>query len=308
MSHAKTDFGVYLPSARTGKATLERALIAEEVGFSTVWVPDLIDPGVFECMTLTSAVATATSRIRVGLGVVNFMLRTPQLLLRTLASLDQFSEGRLTIGLGVGVKFCFEEYGLESEPYSRRVTKLRETLQAMALHFTEDKVNYEGEFLRLTSADPRPMPVQTPSPPILIGGASTKMLELTAKHADLWEVGGWKSYRTHCAESKLSVVVRKRQELDRMCEQLGRNPADITTVSDFWFTMADNRAEADSAARRVKHWGEHYELHGGTPADIQEDLNAYVDAGVGHIILSFLNYARGDTPRLFKDAVAPAFQ
>ena len=178
----------------------------------------------------------------------------------------------------------------------------------MALHFTEDKVNYEGEFLRLTSADPRPMPVQTPSPPILIGGASTKMLELTAKHADLWEVGGWKSYRTHCAESKLSVVVRKRQELDRMCEQLGRNPADITTVSDFWFTMADNRAEADSAARRVKHWGEHYELHGGTPADIQEDLNAYVDAGVGHIILSFLNYARGDTPRLFKDAVAPAFQ
>ena len=48
--------------------------------------------------------------------------------------------------------------------------------------------------------------------------------------------------------------------------------------------------------------------YGGTPADIQEDLNAYVDAGVGHIILSFLNYARGDTPRLFKDAVAPAFQ
>ena len=71
--------------------------------------PDLIDPGVLECMTLASAVAASTRRIRVGLGVVNLMLRSPALLLRSLASLDQLSNGRLTVGIGVGVDFNFDQ-------------------------------------------------------------------------------------------------------------------------------------------------------------------------------------------------------
>ncbi len=301
------EFGVYIPSASTGKRTVERAVLAEELGFSAVWSPDLIDPGLMECMTLSAAIAGATSRIRVGLGVVNFMYRTPQLLLRTLATLDQLSEGRLNIGIGVGVNFCFEQYGLSTPAYGQRVRELTETLDVMKRHFTEPALSFEGEFLNFRDLDPRPFPLQQPCPPVLIGGGSTRMLALAAKHADMWEIGGWRSYRTHEDEPKLSVVVRKRKELDRICEQIGRDPGGITTVSDFWFTMGEDQGSADAAAEKARPWSEMYELHGGTPDAIGEELQAYVDGGVGHIILSFLNMARGETPRLFQREVAPAF-
>ena len=302
------EFGVYVPSASDGLRTIQRATLAEELCFDSVWVPDLIDPGLMECMTLSAAIATATSRIRVGLGVTNFMYRSPQLLLRTLATLDQLSQGRLNIGIGVGVNFCFAQYGLTAAPYGERVAQLAETLEVMRLHFNEPKVNYDGEYLQFKDVDPRPFPIQQPSPPLLIGGGSSRMLALAAKHADLWEIGGWRSYRLGADEDKLSVIVRKRKELDELCERIGRDPKEIKTLSDFWFTMGASEQEAQSAAARAAPWAEHYELHSGTPPVIVERLQAYVDAGVGHIILSFLNFARGDTPRLFRQEVANAFQ
>ncbi len=303
----RVEFGVYLPSAGTGTGTVDRAKLYEELEFHTVWTPDLIDPGVLECMTLTAAVATATTRIRVGIGVVNLMYRSPALLIRSLASLDQLSSGRLSIGLGVGVAHQFDAYGLRAAPYGERVEQLRETLEVLPAHFTEACVDYEGEHVHFSGVDPRPLGVQSPRPPILIGGGSARMLRLAARHADLWEVGGWRSYLEHEKESKLSVVTRKRAELDAVCDEIGRDPAEIKTVADFWFSMAETRERADEAAERVRGWESLYELHGGTPDQVQSQLEEYVDAGVDHIILSFLNLARGETPRLFNRVVAPAF-
>ena len=300
------ELGMYLPSARTGTATLERARIAEEIGCHTVWCPDLIDPGVIECMTLASAVAATTERIGIGLGVVNLMLRSPQLLLRSLASLDQLSGGRLQIGLGLGVDFCFAEYGLEAAPYRQRVRQLEETLRAMRPHFEGGPVSFGGEFICLADADTRPLPVQQPCPPVLIGGGSTAMLRLAASYADRWDVGSWRAFRRHDQEPKLEVIKRKREELDEICHQIGRDPADIKTLADLWFTMAAEPAEARRAADKASSWSTLYELHGGTPEDILRVLSSYAEAGVDHIILSFLNFNRGDTPRLFQSQVMPA--
>ena len=78
-------------------------------------------------------------------------------------------------------------------------------------------------------------------------------------------------------------------------------------MSDFWFAMAETREAAGVAAERVQGWSSMYLLHGGTPDYIQRALEAYTEAGVGHIILSFLNFARGETPKLFQREVASAF-
>ena len=301
------EFGAYLPSAVTGTGTVERAKLFEDVGCHTVWTPDLIDPGVFECMTLTAAVATATDRIRIGIGVVNLMYRSPTLLLRSLASLDQLSSGRLTIGLGVGVAHQFDAYGLTAAPYRERVERLRETLAVLPAHLAGGRVDYHGDHVRFDAVDPRPPGVQLPRPPVLLGGGSERMLRLAAHHADMWEIGKWGAYRQEENETKLSVAVRKRAELDELCVGIGRDPAEIKTVVDFWFTMAETREKADQAAERAKGWASLYELHGGTPDEVQAELQTYVDAGVDHIILSFLNLARGETPRLFERVVAPAF-
>jgi len=304
----KVEFGVYLPSAGTGVGTVDRAKLYEELGFHTVWTPDLIDPGVLECMTLSAAVATATTRIRIGIGVINLMYRSPALLLRSLASLDQLSNGRLSVGIGVGVAHQFEAYGLEAAPYAQRIEELGEILEVLPEHLTKESLDYQGKHVRFSAVQPRPLGIQAPRPPVLIGGGSRRMLKLAARHADLWEIGKWQSYRERDDETKLSVVKRKRQELNAICAETGRDPASIQTVCDFWFTMAETREQATLAAERVRNWSSLYELHGGTPDDIQRDLEAYVAGGVDHVILSFLNLARGDTPRLFDRVVAPAFR
>ena len=305
---AKVEFGVYLPSAATGRATIERATQAEALGFEAVWVPDLIDPGLFECMTLTAGVAMATSHIRVGQGVTNLMLRSPMLLARTLATLDHLSDGRLNIGLGLGVPFQFEEYGLEPVTYRDRVRLLGEILEMLKLHFDRERFDYPGEMVQMRGVDPRPFPLQRPSPPIFIGGGSRRMLALAARHADMWDVGRWESFKQHEAEPKVEVIVRKRAELDAICREVGRDADEIITLSDFWFTMAETKQAADTAAERVKGWSDMYLLHRGTPDDIRRELEAYVAAGVSHIILSFLNFARGETPKLFQREVAPGFE
>ena len=307
MDH-KVEFGVYLPSAGTGAGTVDRAKLYEELGFHTVWTPDLIDPGVLECMTLSAAVATATTRIRIGIGVINLMYRSPALLLRSLASLDQLSNGRLSVGIGVGVAHQFEAYGLTASPYGERVEQLAELLEVLPDHLTGESVDYEGKHVHFRHVDPRPLGIQSPRPPILIGGGSQRMLRLAAQFADLWEIGKWRSYRAYEEEPKLSVVKRKRVELDAICAEVGRDPTRIQTVCDFWFTMAETRERAETAADRVRDWSSLYELHGGTPDDICQDLEEHVAAGVDQVILSFLNLARGDTPRLFDRVVAPAFK
>ena len=304
---SQVEFGVYIPSASTATGTVERAVLAEKLGFSAVWVPDLIDPGLMECMTLSAAIASSTSHIRVGIGVINFMYRSPQLLLRTLATLDQLSAGRLNIGIGVGVDFSFEQYGLPKPPYADRVEQLAETLEVMRLHFNDEKFSYKGKTLKFRNLDPRPFPCQQPSPPVLVGGGSRRMLTLAAKYGDMWEIGGWKSYRKDERETKLAVLTRKRKELDDICETIGRDPTSIITVSDFWFTMAETPEAAQKAADKAKPWAAHYELHGGTPSDIKQDIEAYVEQDIGHIILSFLNLERGETPKLFQREVATAF-
>jgi probable F420-dependent oxidoreductase len=133
-----------------------------------------------------AAIANATSRLRIGTFVLNNDLRHPALLAHELATLDRLSGGRLEIGLGAG--WNAEEYhqaGIPFEAHRIRLERLAEALLVLKGLFAPGPCNFQGRHYQITELEGRPVPVQRPHPPFLVGGGGRRMLELAARQAQI---------------------------------------------------------------------------------------------------------------------------
>jgi alkanesulfonate monooxygenase SsuD/methylene tetrahydromethanopterin reductase-like flavin-dependent oxidoreductase (luciferase family) len=174
---------------------------------------------ILEGWTLLSALAAQTERLRLGLLVTSNRFRPPAMLAKIAATVDVVSEGRLDFGIGVGSRpnppAAWREYpahGLPFHDFAHAVGSLAEA-------WTEDEpFDFDGTYLQLTGAFCNPKPVQRPHPPIIIGGRATATLRVVAEHADLWNIPG----------GDLADAVRRGALLDRLCAEIGRDPASIT--------------------------------------------------------------------------------
>jgi alkanesulfonate monooxygenase SsuD/methylene tetrahydromethanopterin reductase-like flavin-dependent oxidoreductase (luciferase family) len=213
---------------------------------------------IFEGWTLLSALAAQTDRLRLGLLVTSNRFRPPTLLAKIAATVDIVSGGRLDLGIGAGsrpdhplARREYEANGLPDHDFSRSVENLAEACTVIRRLWTESEpFDYQGAHLHLTGALCNPKPVQRPYPPILIGGRSTPLLRVVAEHADLWNIPG----------GDLDDVMSRSALLDRICDDIGRDPASIT---------------------RSIHLAVSYDR----PATTREAIGAATDAGFGHVIL-----------------------
>lgn len=192
-------FGLYLPQVnRDYQQLLAMAQAAEGCGFSAVWFMDhLALPGVrapiLEGWTLSTAVAAATSRIRVGHLVLCDSFRHPALLGRMAATLDLISGGRLNLGLGWGSsKADLRLLGHGDEPAAARAARLRESI---------------GVIRAVMAGYPRS---EGGYPPLFIGGASERTLDLVREHADWWNCPAMERHRLtqlvpHVGGARISV-------------------------------------------------------------------------------------------------------
>jgi alkanesulfonate monooxygenase SsuD/methylene tetrahydromethanopterin reductase-like flavin-dependent oxidoreductase (luciferase family) len=184
------------------------------------------DGPIFEGWTLLSALAAQTHRLRLGLLVTSNRFRPPAMLAKIAATVDIVSGGRLDFGIGAGsrpsVPFARREYeanGLDYHGFTHSVTHLDEALTAIRRLWTETApFDFHGTHLDLTGALCQPHPVQRPHPPIMIGGRSSALLRVVAKHADAWNIPG----------GDLADAVERGALLDRYCAELGRDPGAIT--------------------------------------------------------------------------------
>ncbi|RSD15403.1 LLM class F420-dependent oxidoreductase [Amycolatopsis eburnea] len=173
-------------------------------------------------VTLT-ALAQATKRLRVGTLVSGIHYRHPALLANMAATLDIVSGGRLEIGIGAG--WNEEEsgaYGMELGTVKERSDRFEEACEVLVGLLTQETTTFQGKHYQLTDARCEPKAVQTPHPPICIGGSGEKRtLRTTAKYAQHWNfVGGTPE-----------EFARKRDVLHAHCADLGRDPAEITLSS-----------------------------------------------------------------------------
>ena len=185
-----------------------------------------LDGPTYEGWTLLAALAAQTERLRLGLMVTSNRFRPPAMLAKIAATADAVSGGRLEFGIGAGsrpsVPFARREYEAHGLPYhdaAYAVGSLAEACTIIRRLWTEDKpFDFHGTYYDLTGAWCNPKPLQRPRPPILIGGRSLGTLRVVARHADVWNMPG----------GGLDDAVDCSALLDRLCAEIGREPASIT--------------------------------------------------------------------------------
>src|SRR5260370_21510151 len=183
-------FGVTAAYAPSHTAWIRTARRVEELGYSTLLIPDRTSVGSLAPIPALAVAAQATTVLRLGSYVFCNGYRHPVMLAREAATLDMLSEGRFELGLGAGVSADeFQRMGLPYANAGARVGHLEETLQLMKLLFKEETVNFSGKYYTITELKGNIRPVQQPHPPLLVAGAGERMLKLAAKEANIIAIG-----------------------------------------------------------------------------------------------------------------------
>ncbi len=178
-------FGIVTAGHTSRLAWIALAQRVEALGYSSLMIPDVMGTPL-AAMTALTVAAIATTKLRVGSFVFVNDYRNPVLLAREIATLDQLSDGRVELGLGVGNwPHDFQQLGISFDKAGVRVSRFAEGLSVMKQFFTGETVNFSGEYYTTTALRPIPRPVQQPHPPILIGSAGRRMLTLAAREADI---------------------------------------------------------------------------------------------------------------------------
>lgn len=225
--------GIKIVNQRVDAAQLiDSWSMCDDLGFDHVWVMDHLAPpvgdrrgAVLEAWTLLAAMTQVVRRARVGVMVSANTFRHPSLLAKMATTVDHLSNGRLELGLGAAwVKQEHDALGLPFPGAGQRIHQLDEACQVLKLLWTGQEVTFAGECYTLAGALAQPCNVQTPHPPIWIGGAGEQLtLRVVARHADAWNV-----YQEISAERfrYLSKV------LDSYCAEIGRPAAEIRRTKE----------------------------------------------------------------------------
>ena len=306
-----TRFGVTLPQIK--RSWQEASAAAREfdaLGFDSLWVCDHLygipapTLPILEAWTELSAVAAITQRAKLGTLVTPPFFRTPAVLAKQIATLDQISGGRVIAGLGAGwFPPEFEQTGCSFPDTRERLRALEESVEIMKRMWTEEKATFEGRHFSVHEALCEPKPDKPPE--ILIGGGGEKVLMgIAAKHADTWN-----NMAIHQAKLEQKVAA-----LGRRCEELGRDPESIEISQQCTIVIAEDEPAAHASLAKAKkvfggHMGSALEEHGiwGAPQQVIDGIERHRALGVSLFVIEFFGRDTREPARLFAERVMPAF-
>ena len=179
---------------------------AEAAGFASIWTSEHVvyfedyapnypyaaggrppmetDTAMMEPLNLLSFIAAKTSRMRLGTGVFLLPQRNPVYTAKETSTVDVLSGGRLDFGIGVG--WLREEFQAVNVPFEERGARCDEYIEILKRLWTEDVAEFSGRFYDLPACTQKPQPLQTPHPPILVGGTSKPAIRRAALLGDGW--------------------------------------------------------------------------------------------------------------------------
>ena len=220
-----------------------------------------------EQLTLLSFLAGITQRIRLVTSVMIVPYRNPLLAAKMLATLDVLSNGRLTVGVGVG--WMQEEFeALQAPPFAERGAVTNEYLRAFKVLWTSDNPTFHGRYYHFSDINFLPLPVQKPHPPIWVGGQSRRAIRRAAELGDGWHPVG----AIPAAPLEPEELAENMLTLHRYAERAGRDPASIEVAMKA--PLYDPAVQPGGSRRRFS----------GEPEQILQDLQTYGDLGVNHVI------------------------
>jgi len=276
-------------------------LEAERLGYDCVVLPDhpTIGRARMDCLGLLGMLAGVTSEIKLGTMTTNTMryVPSPALFAKQIATLDYLSGGRI-YPLGLGAGYLKEEYDAYGFPYAThlaRIEQMKETIEIMKLMFTKEKATYKGKYFEIKDAVCEPKPIQNPFP-ICIGGRGKHTTKVTARYADFANIDG------QFDETKKYLATLKEE-----VKAAGRNwERDIVKTWGEWFWIYEDKKERDEHAEAIKNIRPGVVVMG-TPEEIIDLLQKYVDLGITYFTLRFEDLPSTKGLRLFAEKVMPAF-
>jgi probable F420-dependent oxidoreductase len=184
------------------EAAARVARAAEEAGFESVWTAEHVvlpdprvppspmhpDQPILDPLTPLAYLAARTTRLRLATGIIILPQRNPLVLAKEAASVDVLSGGRLILGVAAG--YLEPEFRALGAPFEGRGPRTVEYIAAMRAIWSEQRpASFSGRFVRFEGISARPLPVQRPGPPIVMGGHSPMALRRAVQHANGWY--GW---------------------------------------------------------------------------------------------------------------------
>lgn len=312
--------GCFVPA---GFATTEQiadcAVLAEQLGYHAVWATDFISPTQtynvpadeapdwYEPLITLAYVAARTQRIKLGTGLLMAPYRDPLILAKQVATLDCMSDGRMLLGLGLGM--CRDEF-LQARPRVHKANRgrmLDESIGLLQRFFSdEESVTHEGEYYAVRGMTLNPKPLQRPLP-IYVPGKTPDAIERIARHGLGMTLPN-------------SIVLRWRAELEALLATYGRTLAEIDIIAEGEILIDDSHEAAVAAYQNTRHGRFRLSrqpleqvLAGnwiGTAGEIIEKIGRLREQGVDHFTLLHIPgdslSARHEQMHRFAETVVPA--
>src|SRR5918996_98797 len=289
--------GLRLPQTGRNQATKENIVYlakqAENAGFRSLWVlerllwpinPQNPYPGtrdgkfpddwqyIFDPLETLIFVAANTSKITLGTSVVDMLFHNPVILARRFVTLDVVSEGRAIAGLGIG--WSKDEYQVSDIPFRNRGKRADEYIQILKRIWTEDIVEFKGQFYNIPASKIGPKPLQKPYIPIYLGGYSQKTFARIANY----DIKGWLGGVGGPLEQLESPI----KTIKNNAKNANKDPNNFKTILLTFPNLADSKSQTPIEE------SQRYPLTG-TIDQIGNDIKRIKDMGIDHIILS-LNF------------------
>jgi probable F420-dependent oxidoreductase len=331
-------FGIGIPTCReglaypSGFANLQQiahlAREAEQLGFDALWGNDHLatqhvvmetqadPPNFYEPLITFAYLAGQTTRLKFIAATLVTPLREPVLLAKQVATLDQASNGRFLLGLGIGAYREEFEAIANPPPKANRGRMMMETVTALRLLFNQRRASYSGSYYQFAEIELFPKPVQQPLP-IYLSGNAPDAIRRAAQIGNGWILAS-------------ASVDRTRESLDVMraaVAEAGRTREEVEACVQVWVAIGETEQSARATLERSQHFRRLRALKPdadaddlarlfaeqnlfGTPQQISARIAAYRDIGVDHLGLIFLADDINDlfsTVRLFSQEVLPLF-
>lgn len=248
----------------------------EAIGLDAIWLYDHLlyrqpgkpSDGIWECWTVLSALAEATTRVQLGTLVMCTAFRNPAILAKMAATLDEVSDGRFTLGIGAG--WSQPEFDAFGVPFDHRAARFEEALQIIAPLLREGRVDFRGRYYQAPDCEILPRGPRSGGPPLLVAGKGPRMLRLTARFADAWNTA-W--------HAEPESAVARLESMRAACTEVGRDPSTLrltAAVSLAYPDLVDN-APSNELSGPAEH--------------IAEALAGYAELGVSDVIVNVTPYS-----------------
>lgn len=273
----------------------------EAGGFAAIWTLDRLAYDNVDAVTTLAACAVVTQRVRLGTSILLVPLYRPAILAKQLATVDLLSNGRMVMGVGIGRRP--DDFSAAGVPMERRAGRTVEAIHIMRQIWAGEPLNFQGRHFTLASGPIGPRPVQRPGIPIWMGGAHEGAVRRAARYGDGYIAGG--AVGPEGFKGLRQRVEQARQELGR------HGPYPYSCLAYFYIDDDREKAKREAMAMLTRYYGaafgQSYDperlLVFGPPEEFARRAQAYLDAGVEHLILVPTSLDAAQVDRLAREVL-----